>query len=267
MPPKQTLGTPNQTQRGIPYPNTPTPTQRVLPYDLRRTHIPRVPTPNQPESSSRPAGGYIPRSTTNQIAQMRRKATARNAVQKRVRFRQDTADDEAIPSDDSRLESDPRPKSKDEIEDEIEDRMRRTGDYQISLKTLPDTTRHSFDVTLLEENMLGLIQAQLGEDNAIISYWHVPQSFDTHLAAAAPDVMISMISPCLKQSGFGDCRRTPANFRKGKLMITFEISAVKEAPAKQKRSADDASTVSSSSPAPPEKKRRGDRLQDQHTVA
>ncbi|KAK9365656.1 hypothetical protein V1509DRAFT_649410 [Lipomyces kononenkoae] len=57
-----------------------------------------------------------------------------------------------------------------------------------------------------------------------------------------------------------------ANFRKGKLMITFKISAIKEAPTKQKRSADGADTISSSPLAPPEKKRPGDRLQDQHTA-
>ncbi|KAK9242801.1 hypothetical protein V1506DRAFT_509099, partial [Lipomyces tetrasporus] len=237
----------------MPPKQTPTPAQRAIPYDLRRTHIPRVPPPNQSEPSSRPAGDYIPRSTRNQIIQMKRKATAaghivarngrgpstaaprtapRNSVQKRVSFTQQTAGDEAISREDSHLESDPPishlpskshihidppvssdpPESDDsmageeaeaaavealyrskerlkeivhnnrlrdarrqlrgrdnsistsDLENEIEDRMTRTGDYQISLtfifrlnkklsthKTLPDTTRQSFDITAFEE--------------------------------------------------------------------------------------------------------------------
>ncbi|KAK9364299.1 hypothetical protein V1509DRAFT_613601, partial [Lipomyces kononenkoae] len=167
-----------------------------------------------------------------------------------------------------------------DLEDEIEDRMRRTGDYQISLvfifrlnkklimqKTLPDTTRHSFDVTLFEENMLGLIQAQLGEDDcdyAVTGRTAVIRHTSGRGGSRRHDFNDFSLSEAERILEIVDEHR--ANFRKGKLMITFEISAVKEAPAKQKRSADDADTVSSSPPAPPEKKRRGDRLQDQHTA-
>ncbi|KAK9319002.1 hypothetical protein V1517DRAFT_342131 [Lipomyces orientalis] len=239
----------------MPPKRTPTPPQRVIPYDLRRTHISRVATPHQSEPSSRPAGGYIPRSTRNQIIQMKRKATAtgdivasngrgrstaaptaapRNAVQKRVRLHSnlrmmkpfpaniliskailfflisqvmllslailqgeeaEAAAVEALYHSKERLKEivhnnhlrearrqlrETRDNSicTSDLEDEIEVRMRRTGDYQIALvflfrlnkklsmhKTLPDTTRHSFDITVFEETIPDLIQSHLGDDD------------------------------------------------------------------------------------------------------
>ncbi|KAK9321415.1 hypothetical protein V1517DRAFT_308962 [Lipomyces orientalis] len=337
----------------MPPKRTPTPTQRVIPYDLRRTHIPRVPTPHQSEPSSRPAGGYIPRSTRNQIIQMKRKATAtgdivarngrgrstaapRNAVQKRVRFTQQPADDEAIPAKiliskailfflisqvillslailrreeaeaaavealyhskerlkeivhNNRLREARRQlrETRDnsictsDLEDEIEDRMRRTGDYQIALvflfrlnkklsmhKTLSDTTRHSFDITVFEETILDLIQSHLGDDDVdyeITGRTAVIRHTSGRGGSRRHDFNDFSLSEADRIMEIVEEHR--ANFRKGKLMITFEISAVKDAPTKQKRPKDDTDKVSSSPPPQPEKKRRGDHLRDQHTA-
>ena len=47
------------------------PSKRTTAYDLRKVHIPRVPSPDQRE----PAGTYLPRVAGNEIKAMNRKST------------------------------------------------------------------------------------------------------------------------------------------------------------------------------------------------
>jgi hypothetical protein len=181
-----------------------------------------------------------------------------------------------------------------DLEKELEEHMKHTGDYKIIIsfifrlnskrtltKILPDTTRFTFDLLAFEETFLTAISPYTGDGQVDFTYRsktavvkHTSgrggsrrHDFEEFTHQEGDQIMEIM-----------DQHRT--NFRKGELLLIFEISteadktalATVAAATQQKRARRpvdvDSDILSSSPPPQPEKKRlnRGERLQEQHTA-
>lgn len=175
-----------------------------------------------------------------------------------------------------------------ELEEEIAEQMKHSGDYSIIVsvvfrlnkkrllsKTLPETTRYTFDILAFEEAFLASIEPYLGDQEfEFTARTAVMKHASGRGGSRRHDIEEFSITEGERILEIVDQHR--ANFRKGQLLVIFEISVAQDpkavAAAQRKRSRKpvevDSDVLSSSPPPQPERKRisRGDRLQEQHAT-